>query len=363
MSGVTTVKTALFNETYHAAYEYVSDFTAFTLLNAMKAEGIDLNGPVRESRLLSQIACSEENRPLLNWALHFLEQQEFVRKTTGPGGAAVLALTAKGRDWRNSGNPFPAVHVAPSLKLIEYTGTFWLGAIRGEVQPQHRLFNREGIALWEVYFHNAHDLYAVHNQWAAEELAERIPAESCTILELGTGFGSATRALLTEIRLRSKFVEEYTVSDASKLLAAKAGRMLEGELPPHKLRQLTLDINEVKSGGETYDFIYAVNVMHCAEDLALSLDALRRLLKPGGTIVLSECVREHYRSRLHQEFIFSLLPDFKPVGEADGDASCFGFLRPEDWWEVMQAAGFRDIRVKMNEGPVRGAIITGSREG
>ncbi|SEF87096.1 bifunctional 2-polyprenyl-6-hydroxyphenol methylase/3-demethylubiquinol 3-O-methyltransferase UbiG [Paenibacillus sp. UNC499MF] len=362
MSGVTTVKTALFNETYHAAYEYVSDFTAFTLLGALRAGGISLNEPVRESGLHALIACEEQNRPLLNWAIHFLEQQEFVRRTTGPEGAAVLELTPKGRDWTNRGNPFPAVHVAPSLKLIEYAGTFWLESVRGEIEPRHRLFNREGIALWEVYFHNAHDLYAVHNQWAAEELADLLPAEPCTILELGTGFGSATRALLTEIRLRSKSVEEYTVSDVSRLLTTKAGRMLEGELPPHKLRQVTLDINEVKSGGETYDFIYAVNVMHCAEDLALSLDALRRLLKPGGTIVLSECVREHYRSRLHQEFIFSLLPDFKPVGGADGDVSCFGFLRPEDWRDVMQAAGYRDICVKVNEGPVRGAIITGSRE-
>ncbi|MVO98881.1 methyltransferase [Paenibacillus lutrae] len=357
MTGVATVKTALFNEAYHASYDYVSDYTAFTILQVLKEEGLLSSALAGEQEIISRLGGTDANIPLVRWALLFLEQQLFIRKTD-PG---VWETTDKGKHWTDRGNPFPAVHVTPSLDLIRYVGSFWLKALRDEVEPRQVLFNRSGAALWERYFHNAHDLYAVHNQWAAEELADLMTGP-CEVLELGTGFGSATRALLTEMRLRSKKLLRYTVTDASTLLAVKARRSLETELASDKLRHKKLDLNDIPAGEGEHDFIFAVNVMHCADQPVHALSRLREHLKPGGSILLSECVRRDYRSKLQQEFIFSMLPDFREVGTGSGDLTCFGLLRPEDWWDIMQAAGFGQVEVKVNEGPVRGAIITGTRE-
>nr|WP_239565278.1 class I SAM-dependent methyltransferase [Brevibacillus fulvus] len=223
------------------------------------------------------------------------------------------------------------------------------------------MFGASGEELWERYFNNSHDLYAVHNQWAAETLADLIQKGRSKILELGVGYGSATQALLAECALRELQIE-YTLSDKSLFLLRKARNALK-QREEAVITSVAIDINRLEQHAEKqFDLIYAVNVLHCASDIEKTLRDLRGMLSTGGTIVISECVRSGYGHKLHQEFMFSLMPGFEMINHSPDDPA-FGFLTPADWQGLLQRAGYRHVEISVNAGGnIRGAIAVGVRE-
>ena len=102
---------------------------------------------------------------------------------------------------------------------------------------------------------------------------------------------------------------------------------------------------EQEVAAESASIVYAVNTLHVAHDLAFTLGEARRVLRPGGQLILSECIRPRPGQTLYPEFIFNLLetfraprldPDYRPNG---------GFLTPEQWMAALGASGFVDLRV------------------
>ena len=90
--------------------------------------------------------------------------------------------------------------------------------------------------------------------------------------------------------------------------------------------------------------IFAVNTLHVARDLGVTLAEIRRALAPGGRLVAGECIRPFPGQTIYAEFVFNLMeafrnprlhPDWRPNG---------GFLTPEQWTSAFEAAGFVDVR-------------------
>ena len=91
--------------------------------------------------------------------------------------------------------------------------------------------------------------------------------------------------------------------------------------------------------------MYAVNTLHVARDLDVTLAEIRGALTPGGALVISECVRLAPGQPIYAEFVFNLLESFRspvlhPVRRPNG-----GFLTPEQWRAALEAAGFTGVRV------------------
>ena len=90
--------------------------------------------------------------------------------------------------------------------------------------------------------------------------------------------------------------------------------------------------------------VYAVNTLHVAHDLAFTLAQILRALRPGGWLIISECVRSFPRQAIYAEFIFNLIQTFRsprlhPVYRPNG-----GFLTPDQWKAAIESAGFVDTR-------------------
>jgi len=109
-----------------------------------------------------------------------------------------------------------------------------------------------------------------------------------------------------------------------------------------------LDMNrpfgEQGVAAESTSIVYAVNTLHVAHDLAFTLGEIRRALRPGGQLIVSECVRPVPGQTLYPEFIFNLLETFRTPRLDPRHRPNGGFLTPEQWTAALADAGFVDLR-------------------
>jgi SAM-dependent methyltransferase len=105
------------------------------------------------------------------------------------------------------------------------------------------------------------------------------------VLEIGAGTGATSAALLDALppgRI------DYTFTDVSPTLVARASERWGG---PNRTF-LTLDIERDPAtqglAEERFDIVVAANVLHATRDLRQTLAHVRRLVAPGGIVILLE---------------------------------------------------------------------------
>ncbi|KAK4217471.1 Nonribosomal peptide synthetase 14 [Rhypophila decipiens] len=192
-------------------------------------------------------------------------------------------------------------------------------------------------------FHQANDLVGR----AVGQLAHRYP--SMRILEIGGGTGAATIPVLGY--LGDEFAS-YTFTDVSAAFFREAQAKFDGiSLGAEKMRYAVLDIeqdpreypdgSEVK--GHVFDLVIASNVLHATRSLAQTLANCRRLLAPGGFLVLDEVTSD----TLWGPFVVSALPGWwlgSREGDAGGDGRVHGPLVNErEWDRLLKENGFSGV--------------------
>ena len=109
------------------------------------------------------------------------------------------------------------------------------------------------------------------------------------VLEVGAGTGGATTAILRTLNA-TKAEIEYHFTDISAGFVA-AGRQNFGTRHD-VLRFATLDIERDPTqqgfAPGSFDIIVASNVLHASRDIAVALDHVAQLLRPGGFLLLNE---------------------------------------------------------------------------
>ena len=169
------------------------------------------------------------------------------------------------------------------------------------------------------------------------QLAERYP--HMNILEVGAGTGGATRRVIQN--LDSRFLS-YTFTDVSSGFFEGAADMFS----VHKDRMVfkTFDCGQdpVQQGyvEGSYDVVVAFLVIHATPDLDLTMRNIRKLLKPGGILVVGEGTNngQPYGSA---GFIFGSLPGWW-LG-ADSGRPLSPFVSYQEWERLLKASGFSGI--------------------
>jgi len=239
----------------------------------------------------------------------------------------------------------------PSYVLAETVAQDYPAFLRGDITGEEVLFSPRRLRLWVDYFSNGNGLYALNNRIGAAAVEQWLPRDGGVVLELGGGLGSGAIALLGRMASADRLgaIGEYRFTELVPAFLRRGEVALRALRPENvSLRFDILDMNRpFEAQGlapSSATAVYAVNTLHVAYDLDFTLAEIRRTLRPGGWLIVSECVRPFPRQALYAEFVFNLIETFRsprldPVHRPNG-----GFLTPEQWKEAIESAGFVDTR-------------------
>ena len=242
--------------------------------------------------------------------------------------------------------PGAAVAVDILRTLVDEAKTFFAGEATGD----EILFAPAKLPLWLKYFSNDNLLYSINNKVGAEALSRLVPAAGgpFEILEIGGGCGSGAEQVLRTLgsdvtRYRFTEVAETFARHGEKAAAAAASPSTTVESARIDMT-LPWEAQGVEPG--TFDAVYAVNCFHVAPDLDFVVAEAAKALKPGGAVVVSECVRPTKLARpIHAEIIFDFLDSFTDVMTDPVKRPTHGFLTPAAWRATFEGAGLADVTV------------------
>jgi SAM-dependent methyltransferase len=259
---------------------------------------------------------------------------------------------AQPEDWdtvaEELGQREPGTAVAAEIlkTLVDNAKRFFAGEATGD----EILFAPQQLPLWLKYFSNDNLLYSINNLVGAEALARLVPADggAFEVLEIGGGCGSGAEQNLRRLgsgitRYRFTEVAETFARHGEKAAAAAAS-------PSTVVESARLDMTAsweaqgVEPG--TFDAVYSVNCFHVAPDLDFVIAEAAKSLKPGGAVIVSECVRPTKLARpIHAEIIFDFLDSFTDVATDPVKRPTHGFLTPAAWRATFEEAGLGDVTV------------------
>ena len=290
----------------------------------------------------------------LDWMLRLLTARGVLEEVPG---AATQQFRARG--------PLPTADLAavrdeqlqhdpswmPSYVLAETVAQDYPAFLRGNVAGEEVLFSPRRLRLWVDYFSNRNGLYVVNNRIGAAAVEQWLPRDGGVVVELGGGLGSGAIALLERLEAADRLgaIHEYRFTELVPAFLRRGEQALRAHRPDSvPIRFDTLDMNRsFEAQGiapSSVTVVYAVNTLHVAHDLDFTLGQILRMLRPGGWLIASECVRPYPRQAIYAEFIFNLIQTFRsprlhPVYRPNG-----GFLTPDQWKGAIESAGFLDTR-------------------
>lgn len=162
------------------------------------------------------------------------------------------------------------------------------------------------------------------------------------IIEVGAGTGGATKSILE--RLQGLF-SSYTFTDISTGFFERA----RAELNKYddKMKFITLDIeNDISTQDfqeHAYDLIIASNVLHATRNLHKTMRNVRRLMRPGGYLLMLEVTSEILRVKL----MMSGLPGWwlgSQDGRTDGPT-----VSEATWNKILQSCEFSGVDMAIRD--------------
>ncbi|KAH8701065.1 hypothetical protein BGW36DRAFT_339021 [Talaromyces proteolyticus] len=173
-------------------------------------------------------------------------------------------------------------------------------------------------------------------------ISEKNPNLKC--IEIGGGTGGATKPILTAMggnNGRYPRFQSYTFTDISSGFFSEAEEKFKDWEGLVEFRRLNIEEDPVEQGfaeGE-YDIVVAASVLHATTNIDRTLSHTRKLLKPGGRLLLVEIT-----NILNQAFIiFGCLPgwwmseeSYRPWGPT---------MDQPMWEEALKRSGFGDLSI------------------
>ena len=166
------------------------------------------------------------------------------------------------------------------------------------------------------------------------------------ILEIGGGTGGATRQIMGALfgKTTYKRYASYTFTDVTTSFLSFA----EAEFAAcNGMIYETLDIQkDPRSQGyqSTYDLIIASQVLHAVSNITHSLQNARKLLKPGGKMVLLELTRTIIAAGL----CLGTFPDYWNGAGRDGRGDS-PLIERERWHDLLIGSGFSGIDIVLDD--------------
>ncbi|KAF3484360.1 polyketide synthase [Arthroderma uncinatum] len=221
------------------------------------------------------------------------------------------------------------------IRFVEVVGDNLIPVIRaGNSMLEH--MNQDGL-LRAFYEENA-ICAGPTSRWLARivsQISHRFPG--LNIFEIGAGTGATTSSVLRNLH---GAYASYTFTDISSGFFMAAEERFAKESGRMTFKVFDMEKGPAGQGfiEGSYDLIVAVNVLHVSADMEASMSNIRRLLKPGGFIVVGELTSTDL---LFSGMTVGTLPGWW-IGAETGRP--WGPLLTLDQWDsVLKKTGFAGI--------------------
>ena len=240
---------------------------------------------------------------------------------------------------------------SPDLKIMHVIGREMPRVIHGETTIlEHLLPN----GLLDSYYSNALG-FPQFTTWLSRmtaQLTHRYPRMD--VLEIGAGTGGATKGIFKECK--GNF-SSYTFTDISNGFFETARDTFKDDIDRMAFKVLDIEKDTTAQGFEdhSYDLIIASFVLHATARLEHTMQHVRRLLKPGGRLLMAEVTNN---DQIRGGFIFGALPGWW-LGAEDGRvlSPC---VSPAEWDNVLRKTGFSGVDTithELDRFPYPGSVI------
>ncbi|MGE0418218.1 MAG: L-histidine N(alpha)-methyltransferase, partial [Acetobacteraceae bacterium] len=229
--------------------------------------------------------------------------------------------------------------LAGPRRLLQTCLDAYPALLRGELDPVAVLFPQASMDLVVAAYDGNPIADHFNTEIAAavrSAVAEAAPGQGLRILELGAGTGSTTAAVLNAlVPFRDRVT--YVATDVSQRFLAH-GQARFATHPNIRFALHDIERDAAANGQEegSFDLILAANVLHATADLTATLSRTRRLLKPGGRLLLSEATRA-------QDFgtmVFGLTPGWWRAEDRARRIPFSPLATVASWQALMREAGF-----------------------
>ncbi|KAF2676018.1 hypothetical protein K458DRAFT_447715 [Lentithecium fluviatile CBS 122367] len=245
------------------------------------------------------------------------------------------------RDIAESAEVRLALRVGPNLSAI----------LRGDADPLELLFKDD--LLPNLYrFGMGADIGYETIQRYVDAMAHNNP--NLKILEIGAGTGATTIPILETLSYHgeqeagaSRF-SQYMYTDISPSFFEKAQDTFKDHLDRMAFKVLDVESDPADQGFAvgSYDLVIASNVIHATKDLNVTLMNTRKLLKPGGKLLLFEICNPDI---LRGGFAFDLLPGWWLSSEPHRKWS--PLMYEHHWNDALSRTGFTGNDVALRDWP------------
>ncbi|KAI4263037.1 MAG: hypothetical protein L6R42_001796 [Xanthoria sp. 1 TBL-2021] len=213
-----------------------------------------------------------------------------------------------------------------------------------EVDPLDLMF-RNGLAdrYYEQMLANEPHAYPASNY--IDLLCFKNP--SMKILEVGAGTGGQTARLLKSMASEGiKKWSRYDYTDISPAFFIQARTKFQEYTDQMNFQVFDVSKDPILQSfaAGSYDLVVASHVLHATDDLDQSLRNVRKLLKPGGKLLLFETTRPE---ALHIGFAFGLLKGWWSPLDHEVRSKYSPCLTPTEWDRRLGQNGFTGVEVEI----------------
>ncbi|KAF1988946.1 hypothetical protein K402DRAFT_461387 [Aulographum hederae CBS 113979] len=163
------------------------------------------------------------------------------------------------------------------------------------------------------------------------------------ILEIGSGTGGATFNMLNALGGGDgQSLPRFTSYDVTDITTGFFEKVQEkavawGDLINYRKLDIEADIHEQGFELGSYDLVIAANVLHATTSMTKTMGNVRKLMKPGGTVILTELM--HKTGGIAN--LFGIFPGWW-VGEEEYRQDS-ALLTEDRWDSVLRATGFSGV--------------------
>ncbi|KAI1371141.1 putative polyketide synthase [Hypoxylon crocopeplum] len=192
--------------------------------------------------------------------------------------------------------------------------------------------------------------YNAHLGRLVGQLAHKL--RNMEILEIGAGTGFATKAIMSNV---GDSFGSYTYTDITADNFADAQELFKEQSEKFIFQTFDVEKEATPQGiiEYGYDLVIAPNVLHATEELDTTLANVRKLLKPGGHLLMLEYTDV---SPVMPSFFFGTEPKWW-VGEADGRMH-HPLVSQQGWDALLRTSGFAGIDTATPETNFIGAPLS-----